>query len=97
MLETHGKPKNPMSSFIHFCVDKRKTMEAMPVAESGKILGSQWRALTEQQRASYNKMMEDGKAQHEKDMKRWTAKMEKKGLMEAIEVARSRVSALKKE
>jgi upstream-binding transcription factor len=97
MLVTQGKPKRPMNSYMHFAMENRTGMTGMSVAESTKVASSEWKAMSEQQRAPYEKKAADEKVQYEKDIKRWTNKMEKKGLMEAIEVAKSRVSALKKE
>jgi hypothetical protein len=97
MLVTQDKPKRPMNSYMLFSIEEMKTMDVMSVTESSKVVGSRWKAMSEQQKAPYEQKAADEKAQHEKDLKKWTAKMEKKGLMEAIEVAKSKVSALKKE
>jgi hypothetical protein len=95
MLVTHGKPKRPMNSYMHFLIEKKRTMDNKGI-EGTKVAASQWKTMSEQERTTYEKKAADEKVQHEKDLKRWTAKMEKKGLMEAIEVAKLKVSALKK-
>ncbi|KAI8093822.1 high mobility group box domain-containing protein [Halteromyces radiatus] len=65
-------PKKNTSSYLHFSNENRprlvKENPALPQTEIAKLLGEEWRNLTEQQKEPYRVMAEKDKARFDKEM-----------------------------
>ncbi|KAG0271968.1 Non-histone chromosomal protein 6 [Linnemannia exigua] len=61
-------PKNPMSAYLLFCEEWREKVKAQnPTAsfgETGRLLGEQWRAYSDEKKAPYIAKHEKSKAKY---------------------------------
>lgn len=72
-------PKRPMSAFFQFLGDRRpKLISERPelkskVKDVGKILGDEWRSMTDAEKAPYVKKQEEDKKRYEAEKAKKTA------------------------
>lgn len=71
-------PKKPMGAYMWFCKDKRaEVKEKHPswgVAEIGKEMGAQWKAISDKDKKKYEEQAAKDKERYEKDMKSYKPK-----------------------
>ncbi|EPS57873.1 hypothetical protein M569_16944, partial [Genlisea aurea] len=75
------KPKHPMSAFFIFSNERRAGLlsENKNVTLAAKIAGEEWKNMTEEQRAPYEKVALEKKAQYAKDLELYKQKKEEEG------------------
>ncbi|XP_078683532.1 high mobility group protein DSP1-like [Branchiostoma floridae x Branchiostoma belcheri] len=65
-------PKRAMSAFFMYCADARPKVRAahpdFQVGEIAKILGKQWKAISEAEKAKYEKKAQTEKARYQKEL-----------------------------
>ncbi|KAF9202509.1 Non-histone chromosomal protein 6 [Haplosporangium sp. Z 27] len=71
-------PKNPMSAYLLFCEEWREKVKAQnpdsSFGELGRLLGEQWRAYTEDQKAPYLAKHEKAKQKYATEKAAYDAK-----------------------
>ncbi|KAG0365898.1 high mobility group box domain-containing protein [Gamsiella multidivaricata] len=71
-------PKNPMSAYLLFCEEWREKVKAQnpdsSFGELGRLLGEQWRAYTDDQKAPYIAKHEKAKAKYATEKAAYDAK-----------------------
>ncbi|KAF8927279.1 high mobility group box domain-containing protein [Dissophora ornata] len=71
-------PKNPMSAYLLFCEEWREKVKAQnpdsSFGELGRLLGEQWRAYSDDQKAPYIAKHEKAKAKYNVDKAAYEAK-----------------------
>ena len=78
-------PKKGMSAFMYFSRDNRDKVKSdnpdITFGELGKELGQRWRALSDKEKAKYQKMAEKDKERYNTEMDKYTpsAEFKKKG------------------
>lgn len=64
-------PKRPLSSYMHFCAERRPQLKAKHPELTGtdftKRLGEEWNALVDKQKVKYVKMLETDRARYERE------------------------------
>jgi len=99
MLESLGKPKRPLTGYVLFSVDRRARMTASERQKSPtevvRMLGAEWKGMSEAQKQPYLEKYEKLKAEHDRVMEKWTEKMTREGKMAGILAAQARVTDLK--
>ena len=67
------KPKRAMVAFMFFSIEQRPAVQAknknLGIADISKILGANWRGLSDKAKAPYQQKAEKDKARYEKEMK----------------------------
>ena len=70
-----NQPKRSKTSYMFFCEENRATvLKKNPTAKLGdvsKILGNQWKALSDKKKAKFVKMAEEDKVRYESDMEKY--------------------------
>lgn len=70
-----NQPKRSKTSYMFFCEENRATvLKKNPTAKLGdvsKILGNQWKALSDKKKAKFVKMAEEDKVRYEGDMEKY--------------------------
>jgi hypothetical protein len=68
-----NKPKAPTSSYMFFCsVNRSKLVTgSMSLAESGRLMGEKWAALSEKEKEKYIKMADKDRTRHEREMDKY--------------------------
>ena len=70
------KPKRGMTAFFFYSAERRDEVKAdnpdIPFGNIAKILGEEWRAMSEAQKKKYQKMAAKDKKRYEKAMKKYT-------------------------
>jgi len=78
------KPKRGLTDYIIFANEKRaELLEKHPelkgkpggIAEAGKLLGAQWKSLSEAEKAPYKKRSQESRANYQVELAKWEAKM----------------------
>lgn len=73
-------PKRPLSGYMHFCLEKRpsleETMKGKPGKEYTKVLAKEWRQISPEDQALYQQKHENEKEQYEKAMAKYKKLME---------------------
>jgi len=99
MLESLGKPKRPLSGYMLFSQDRRARMTASERQKSPsdlvKMFAAEWKGMSDAQKQPYLDKYEKLKAEHDRVMETWTAKMSREGKMAGILAAQARVADLK--
>lgn len=99
MLESLGKPKRPLSGYMLFSQDRRARMTASERQKSPsdlvKMFAAEWKGMSDAQKQPYLDKYEKLKAEHDRVMEKWTAKMSREGKMAGILAAQARVADLK--
>lgn len=73
-------PKRPLSAYMYFGQERRKSLiEEKPelkaaVTEISKILGAEWKEMTDSQKTKFNKLAAEDKARYEKEKAKEKAK-----------------------
>ena len=67
------KPKRAMVAFMFFSIEQRpseqKKNPSLGIADISKLLGQQWRTMSDSQKARYEKLAAQDKIRYEKEMK----------------------------
>ena len=68
-----GAPERSKTAYIFFSTEIRPTLkgedgETLDFAKAGKVIGEKWRALSDSERARFNKMAKDDRTRYEKQM-----------------------------
>jgi len=96
LLTSLDKPKKPLSGYLLFVEAQRpKLPKGLSSTAAIHRIATEWRALPEAKKAPFEAKRDLLKAEHEKAMKTWTAKMEREGKMEQVNVLQEKLSALK--
>ena len=67
-------PKRPKSAYLFFCDAERPTLkeEGLDFKETGKLLGKQWKELSDDDKVEYNELYTEDKTRYENEMKDYT-------------------------
>ena len=70
-----NQPKRSKTSYMFFCEENRATvLKKNPTAKLGevsKILGNQWKALSDKKKAKFVKLADEDKVRYEGDMEKY--------------------------
>lgn len=69
------QPKKPMSAYLLFSKDYRKTLDSIPFSEATKLTGQAWRVLDKDKKSNYLADAGIIKEKYEKAMKEYDAKV----------------------
>mmetsp|Transcript_22331 Transcript_22331/g.32972 ORF Transcript_22331/g.32972 Transcript_22331/m.32972 type:complete len:1176 (-) Transcript_22331:39-3566(-) len=76
-----GKPKRPLSAYILYCNDNRKsllrTMSGKPGSEYSKVLAAKWKRLGDKEKAVYQQRHREAKKRYEKDVKKYEENLQR--------------------
>lgn len=79
-LKEPKKPKRPITSYMYFTADTRASMtkefKGMSLGEVNKVVSDKWKAVSDQERALYQKRFEESRAAYNRVMKKYEADME---------------------
>ena len=90
------KPTKPMTGYFLFMEQRRKSLPANVIpSERITKMGTEWKAMTDEQKAPFVKKHAEMKENYEKAMVVWNRKMEKEGKMAEIEAIKARIAELK--
>lgn len=68
----NNKPKRPKNAYMFFTADRRKDMpKNASMAETSKLLGAEWKKLSDSGKDKYNKLVKKDKTRYEKEMKKY--------------------------
>ena len=96
LLKSLEKPKKPASGYLLYIEAQRpKLPKGLSPSAAIKQLANEWNALPENQKAHFEAKKDLLKADYEKAMKIWNAKMVKEGKMEQVNYLQEKLSALK--
>jgi hypothetical protein len=80
----YNSPKRAAGAYVFFANEMRpKLQEENPgvkFVEIGRILGEKWRALTDEERAPYDKLSMEDKARYRREMKEYKERRQEKGI-----------------
>lgn len=75
-----GKPKRPLSAYVLYCNDNRKsllrTMKGQPASELSKVLAGKWKKLGVKEKTLYQERHKEAKKQYEKDIETYEKNLE---------------------
>lgn len=69
-----GGPKRPLIAYMHFAQERRKTLiQEKPqlkskVTEASKIIGAEWKELSETEKEKYRQMAQDDRIRYEREV-----------------------------
>jgi HMG (high mobility group) box len=93
-------PKRPLTSYLFFCKDKRAEFKGlnpdMKVTELSKILGSEWRRLSEKEKSYYVSKAEKDKKRYDIEMKDYERPSDEELLEEKVRRRKSSSDSVKK-
>ena len=90
VVDTSGRPTRPKSAYFHFCDAKRAEImtnlgsESKEVSKVAKLLGAEWKKLTEDARAPFAAKALADKERFKVEMERWQAENAEQGMAESI-------------
>uniref|UniRef100_A0A061S2H2 Upstream activation factor subunit UAF30 n=1 Tax=Tetraselmis sp. GSL018 TaxID=582737 RepID=A0A061S2H2_9CHLO len=68
-------PKKPLGMYMMFCKERRSALSeehpGLSIAELGKLLGEEWRALTDKDKEHYRSLADADKARYEKEIAKY--------------------------
>jgi|SRR6056297_3548684 len=68
-------PKRALNGYMYFSKDKREQVKAenpdAAVTSIAKLLGAQWKGMSDDEKKPYQKMAEKDKLRYEKEMKKY--------------------------
>lgn len=72
-LRDPSKPKGPLSPFMEFMIDFRKSPEAegVPILELTKKAGATWRELSPSEKQPFELKSQGGREQYLRDIEEW--------------------------
>jgi HMG (high mobility group) box len=75
-------PKKPLSGFMFFSSERRKSLKDeqpdLKITEASVVIGSEWKKLTEAEKAPYIKLAKEDKDRYEKDKEKYESASKKK-------------------
>eukprot|EP00192_Tetraselmis_astigmatica_P015885 CAMPEP_0117663142 /NCGR_PEP_ID=MMETSP0804-20121206/8434_1 /TAXON_ID=1074897 /ORGANISM="Tetraselmis astigmatica, Strain CCMP880" /LENGTH=89 /DNA_ID=CAMNT_0005470099 /DNA_START=160 /DNA_END=429 /DNA_ORIENTATION=+ len=70
-------PKRPLGMYMMFCKERRGGIAAanpsLSVAQIGKLLGEEWRAMDEKEKERFRGLADQDKVRYEKEMETYNA------------------------
>jgi len=85
-------PKKPKSAFMFFSQERRKTLKEeqpdLKITDASKVIGSEWRKLTDSDKGPYNQLAQQDKERYMKEKEEAKAQESKEEEKEDVEEAK---------
>ena len=86
-----AEPRRPPTSYSLYQDEKKRALPAaMAATDKNAKVAAEWKALAAGKRAAYEEKATGLKEEHEKEMRRWIARMEKAGRGGEVEAAKAK-------